>query len=59
MSNIGGYFELELNTLHYINGQSCPVSESVAKRVFCIPLYHDLTVAEQQLIAQIILNKHK
>ncbi|RZA02800.1 MAG: DegT/DnrJ/EryC1/StrS family aminotransferase [Sphingobacteriaceae bacterium] len=53
------YFYPSLNTLHYINGQSCPVSESVAKRVFCIPLYHDLTIAQQQQIVQIILNSQQ
>lgn len=37
------YFYPSLNLLPYVNGQSCPVSESISKRILCLPLYHDLT----------------
>ncbi len=49
------YFYPSLNTLNYVHGQPCPVSESVASRVFCVPLFNDLTVAQQEQIVQIIL----
>ncbi len=50
------YFYPSLNTLNYVKEQPCPVSESIAKRVFCIPLYHDLTNSDQQHIVQVILD---
>jgi dTDP-4-amino-4,6-dideoxygalactose transaminase len=37
------YFYPSLNTLRYINEkQDCPVSEDVASRILCLPLYADL-----------------
>lgn len=40
------YFYPALNTLPYINaGGECPVAERVAKRVLCLPLFHDLDEA--------------
>jgi dTDP-4-amino-4,6-dideoxygalactose transaminase len=49
------YFYPSLNTLPYINYQPAPISEQIASRILCIPLYHDLTKQEQDLIAEIIL----
>ncbi len=51
------YFYPSLNMLDYVAGASCPVSESIAPRILCLPLYHDLAQADQRLIAQIILEK--
>lgn len=46
------YFYPSLNTLPYVTTTaSCPVSESVAKRVLALPLYADL---EESIVAQII-----
>ena len=36
------YFYPSLNTLSYLNKVEMPISESVASRILCLPLYHDL-----------------
>lgn len=33
------YFYPSLNRLPYVNGQPCPVSENIASRIACLPLY--------------------
>ncbi len=50
------YFNPSLNKLDYTIGsvQSCPISESVADRVLCLPVYHDLTMKDIERIARII-----
>ncbi|MBF8150972.1 DegT/DnrJ/EryC1/StrS family aminotransferase [Winogradskyella sp. F6397] len=50
------YFYPSLNTLDYVESVSCPVSESVASRVLCLPLYHGLQPLEVKLITKIILD---
>lgn len=37
------YFYPSLNTLPYVQGESCPVSEDISRRVVCLPLYVDLS----------------
>lgn len=37
------YFYPSLNTLPYIDASIIPISENVASRILCLPLYHDLT----------------
>lgn len=49
------YFYPSLNTLGYVDAKSCPVSESIAPRILCLPLYHDLKPEEQRMIARILL----
>ena len=49
------YFYPSLNTIPYVNGASMPVSESIASRILCLPLYCDLTLEEVDLICRIIL----
>lgn len=50
------YFYPSLNTLSYLEGkQSCPVSESVAKRILCLPLYADLKKSDVDKISKIVL----
>lgn len=51
------YFHPSLNTLPYIQYQPCPISESIAIRVLCLPLYHSLTNAEVKHIVNIIKSK--
>lgn len=42
--NTRRYFFPSLNTLVYLaSATECPVSESVARRVLCLPFYHQLT----------------
>jgi dTDP-4-amino-4,6-dideoxygalactose transaminase len=36
------YFYPSLNTLPYVDPVECPVSDSLSKRILCLPLYHDL-----------------
>lgn len=37
------YFYPSLNTIEYVKGQDCPISESVSKRVLCLPLFVGLS----------------
>ncbi len=44
------------NSLPYVKSESdLPVTEDVAKRVLCLPLYHDLTLEEVDMIARLML----
>jgi dTDP-4-amino-4,6-dideoxygalactose transaminase len=49
------YFYPSLNTLYYLKGAECPVSESIASKVLCLPLYHDLSTEDVDMIARILL----
>lgn len=44
------YFYPSLNTINYIKGQKMPVSESVASRIMCLPLYEGLEFIELEKI---------
>ena len=44
------YFYPSLNTIDYTAGQSMPVSEGVAARILCLPLYANMDVADLQRI---------
>lgn len=48
------YFYPSLNKLKYVNASECPVSESIASRVMCLPLYVGLEEADLELIISII-----
>lgn len=48
------YFYPALNTLSYVEYHACPVAESVAARVLCLPLFYDLTNDLQHLITDTI-----
>lgn len=48
------YFFPGLNTLDYTEGV-CPISDQIAARILCLPLYHTLSEAEQKMIARILL----
>jgi dTDP-4-amino-4,6-dideoxygalactose transaminase len=48
------YFYPSLNTLHFLKStQACPVSESIAKRVLCLPLYPSLSHQDVHRIIEI------
>ena len=53
------YFYPSLSGLDYISQQSTPVSDEISKRVLCLPLYHDLTAEEQDLVCRIVLRTIK
>jgi dTDP-4-amino-4,6-dideoxygalactose transaminase len=47
------YFYPSLNTLPYVDsGRSCPVSEDIAKRVVCLPLYDALAEEDLKTICE-------
>lgn len=45
------YFYPSLNTLDFVHGAECPISESIASRILCLPLFVGL---EQEIQNQII-----
>ncbi|GAB2530983.1 DegT/DnrJ/EryC1/StrS family aminotransferase [Rufibacter soli] len=49
------YFYPSLNTLNYLEPSFCPLSENLAKRILCLPLYHDLSSEEQDMIIRLLL----
>lgn len=51
------YFSPSLNLVQYyqqLSAESCPVSESLASRTLCLPLYYDLTADDVSLITHTI-----
>lgn len=51
------YFYPSLNTLPYLQQagyRACPVSEDMAQRVLCLPLYNDLSDGDVERIAAIV-----
>jgi dTDP-4-amino-4,6-dideoxygalactose transaminase len=56
-SNINSrrYFYPSLNTLPFLSVKSaCPVSEDIARRVLCLPMFPDLTTDQVQEISSLI-----
>lgn len=49
------YFYPALNRLPYVTFQETPIAEDVSKRILCLPLYHELSFLEQEIIARILL----
>jgi dTDP-4-amino-4,6-dideoxygalactose transaminase len=53
--NTRRYFYPSLNTLPYLTTKfSCPVSESIARRVLCLPFYQQLKPDEVSFITALI-----
>ncbi|SHI63442.1 DegT/DnrJ/EryC1/StrS family aminotransferase [Flavobacterium terrae] len=48
------YFYPSLNTINYIKGAKMPISESVASRILCLPLYVGLPTSDLKRITSII-----
>lgn len=48
------YFYPSLTGLDYVNKQEMPVAEDIARRILCLPLFHDLRASEIEKVAQII-----
>jgi len=48
------YFYPALNTLPYVKYQSCPVAESVASRVLCLPLHNSIGVSEVLKVCEVL-----
>lgn len=50
------YFYPSLNTLSYLNKTNpCPISEDIAKRILCIPLFDSLNIEKVKEIAGILI----
>lgn len=49
------YFYPSLNTIEFVKSSKMPISESIASRIMCLPLYYDLPLEEVDLICRIIL----
>lgn len=49
------YFYPCLSNLPYVNKQSMPISDSISKRIICLPLFDSLTIEEIDLIARLLL----
>lgn len=48
------YFYPSLNTLDFVNGNSCPISESLASRILCLPLFVGLEKETIKTIVDIV-----
>lgn len=48
------YFYPSLNTINYAKGQTMPISESIARRILCLPLYVGLAKNDLDLICSLI-----
>ena len=48
------YFYPSLNTIEYTKGQKMPISEQIASRILCLPLYVRLESQTIELISRII-----
>jgi len=48
------YFHPSLNTIDFVNGETMPISESIASRILCLPLYVGLENEQLKLITEII-----
>lgn len=49
------YFYPSLSSLNYVEPQSTPVSDNIASRILCLPLYHTLSKEEIDLICRLLL----
>jgi dTDP-4-amino-4,6-dideoxygalactose transaminase len=43
------------NVLPYLETVEMPITEDIAKRIMCLPLFHDLTLEEVDLICRLLL----
>lgn len=48
------YFYPSLNTINYLSGQKMPISESIAQKILCLPLYVGLSSEDVELICKIV-----
>ena len=48
------YFYPSLNIINYVGITEMPISESVASRILCLPLFHDLSIEALDSICRLI-----
>ena len=51
------YFFPSLNKINYLNKQSCPISEDIASRILCLPLFAELSEEKVRKITSLIKSK--
>jgi dTDP-4-amino-4,6-dideoxygalactose transaminase len=51
------YFYPSLEALPYIESNSCPIAEDIAKRIMCLPLYTTLKFKELKLVCNLLNSK--
>ncbi|MDB5272136.1 MAG: DegT/DnrJ/EryC1/StrS family aminotransferase [Chitinophagaceae bacterium] len=49
------YFYPTLNSLPYLEYTELPIAESISKRVLCLPMFHELSNEEIEMIVRIII----
>lgn len=49
------YFYPSLSNLDYVGQQKTPISDAITERILCLPLYHDLSKEEQDMISRVLL----
>lgn len=52
------YFFPSLSKLDYVSGNT-PISDDISSRILCLPLYHELTKEEQDLVSRMMLKAFK
>jgi dTDP-4-amino-4,6-dideoxygalactose transaminase len=51
------YFYPSLNTIDFVKGEAMPISESIASKILCLPLYVGLEKQDLEKITTIINTK--
>ncbi|RKE97999.1 DegT/DnrJ/EryC1/StrS family aminotransferase [Ichthyenterobacterium magnum] len=51
------YFYPSLNNLDYVNKVSQPISDTISKRVLCLPLFYDLPIIDVNKIIALVLKQ--
>lgn len=50
------YFYPSLNTISYVKGEKMKISESIASRILCLPIFKELEVSDLNKISKIVNN---
>ncbi|QNL20597.1 DegT/DnrJ/EryC1/StrS family aminotransferase [Hyphobacterium sp. CCMP332] len=53
------YFYPSLSKLDYVTQKETPISDDISSRILCLPLYHDLTKEEQDMISRLMQRTQK
>ena len=53
------YFFPSLSSLNYVDKYETPISDDIAKRVLCLPMYHSLEEVDIDLISRILIRSQK
>lgn len=48
------YFNPSLSNLNYINGEATPIADDISSRILCLPLFHNLSGTDQEIIANVL-----